>query len=152
LRAVKVGSVRRLLCASPGYVAAHGKPKKPADLRAHAIIAFAAGAAPREWTFPRARRSERIAIDPRIVTNSTETSLAAATGGHGIVRALSYQVADEVRAGRLVVLLREHEPPPIPIHVVHTGGSNAPARVRTFVDYAVERLRADRRLDPTLRG
>ncbi|MGZ3475943.1 MAG: LysR substrate-binding domain-containing protein [Polyangiales bacterium] len=151
LRAVRVGEVRRVLCASPGYLEAHGRPKKPADLRQHATIAFASGAPPRDWSFPRDRRAQRVAIEPRLVTNNTATSLAAARAGQGIARALSYQVADDVRAGRLVVILREFEPPPLPIHVVHTGGASAPARVRSFVDFAVERLRADVRLDPRLR-
>ena len=66
----------------------------------------------------------------------------------GITRALSYQVASDVRAGRLVVLLPELEPPPIPVHVVHAAGAEPPHRVRAFVDFAVAKLRADERLDP----
>lgn len=148
LRAVRVGAVRRVTCASPAYLEAHGRPRTPADLRRHATIAFASGAAPREWSFPRPRRSDRVTIAPRLTANDTEATLFAARAGHGIVRALSYQVADDVRSGRLVVLLRAYEPPPIPIHVVHAAGAGAPARVRSFVDFMVDRLRADPRLDP----
>jgi len=150
LRAVRVGAVRYVTCASPGYLEARGRPRTPADLRGHAVIAFAAGAPPRDWSFPRARRARRIKIEPRLTTNSTETSVAAAIAGHGITRALSYQVADDIRAGRLAIVLADHEPPPIPIHVIHAAGG-APARVRAFVDFAIDGLRADRRLDPQLR-
>lgn len=150
-RAVRVGAVRRVTCASPAYLAKYGRPRTPGDLRDHAVIAFAQGSPPRDWTFPRARRAQRIAIEPRLTTNSTETTIAAAVAGHGITRALSYQVADDVRAGRLVVVLADHEPPPIPIHVVHSGGSRVSARVRAFVDFAVAKLRSDKRLDLELR-
>ncbi|CAN5170487.1 LysR family transcriptional regulator [soil metagenome] len=149
LRAVRVGAVRRVTCASPAYLDARGRPRKPADLRHHDVIAYAAGPPPRDWSFPRARRAQRVAIAPRLTTNSTETSVSAAIAGQGITRALSYQIESDVRAGRLVIVLRDHEPPPIPIHVVHAAGS-APARIRAFVDYAVMHLRADRRLDPSL--
>jgi len=149
LRAAKVGAVRRVLCASPAYLAAKGTPKRVADLRDHDTIAFTQGDAPRDWTFTGGRSSGRVAIAPRLVTNSTETSLRAAVAGRGITRALSYQVASDVRAGRLVVLLPELEPPPIPVHVVHAADSHPSARVRAFVDDAVAKLRGDERLDPT---
>lgn len=148
LRATKVGAVRRVLCASPGYLEAHGTPKRIADLREHDTIAFSLGDAPRDWTFAGGRSAGRVAIEPRLVTNSTETSLRAAVAGRGITRALSYQVASDVRAGRLVVVLPELEPPPIPVHVVHAADGHPPARVRAFVDFVVTKLRADQRLDP----
>jgi DNA-binding transcriptional LysR family regulator len=148
LRAAKVGAVRRVLVASPAYLAARGTPQRVSDLREHDTIAFSFDEAPREWVFAGGRRSHRVAIDPRLVANSTETTLRAAAAGRGITRALSYQVASDVRAGRLVVLLPELEPPPVPIHVVHAAGAEAPARVRAFVDFAVAKLRADERLDP----
>ena len=148
LRAAKVGAVRRVLCAAPAYLEARGTPKTIADLRDHDTIAFSSGEAPRDWTFAGGPSSGRVAIEPRLVTNSTETSLRAAVTGRGITRALSYQVAADVRAGRLVVLLPEVEPPPIPVHVVHAADGQPPARVRAFVDFAVAKLRADPRLDP----
>ena len=147
LRAAKVGAVRRVVVASPGYLAAHGTPERARDLRGHHLIAFAQGEPPREWTFTRGRSTTRVPIDPRLVTNSTETSLRAAMAGRGITRALSCRVASHMRAGRLVVVLPQLEPPPIPVHVVHTAGAEAPARVRAFVDHAVSKLRADERLD-----
>ena len=78
----------------------------------------------------------------RLLVNNADVAVAAALAGHGIIRVLSYQVADEVRSGRLRILLAEYEPPPIPVHVVHLEGRRAAARVRAFVDFAAERLRA----------
>jgi DNA-binding transcriptional LysR family regulator len=151
LRAIKVAAVRRVLCASPAYLAKHGRPRVPDDLRAHEILAFSSDAPPRDWAFPRARRVRRVAIEPRLVTNSTEATLAAALAGHGITRALSYQVEADVRAGRLVVVLADHEPPPIPVPVVLPGGWRARARARAFVDLGVVRRRGAARLDPRMR-
>lgn len=67
----------------------------------------------------------------------------AARAGHGLARALSYQVADDVAAGRLKIVLADHEPPVIPVYLVHAAGRRAAAKVRAFVDFAVARLRAD---------
>jgi len=71
-----------------------------------------------------------------------EVALAAAVSGRGLARFLSYQADADVRAGRLRILLQAFEPPPVPVHVVHSGGRRPSAKVRTFVDLAVERLRA----------
>jgi len=78
----------------------------------------------------------------RLVANTADVAVAAALAGLGLTRVLSYQVADAVAAGRLVLVLADAEPPPLPIHVVHQGGSAPPARVRAFVDLAASRLAA----------
>lgn len=142
LRSTRVGTVRRVLCASPSYLAKHGRPKSALELPKHALIAYADDVVAREWTVPHAGRLRRVAIAPRLTVNSTEATIAAAVAGHGITAALSYQMADEVRAGRLVVLLQEQEPPPIPVQVVHAAGS-APARVSKFIEFLVQRLRRE---------
>jgi len=74
--------------------------------------------------------------------NGSEVGIQAALKGRAVTRLLSYMVTRELRAGRLRVLLPEHEPEPVPVHLVIREGRRAPARVRTFVDYAVPRLRA----------
>jgi DNA-binding transcriptional LysR family regulator len=73
--------------------------------------------------------------------NTAETAIAAAVAGRGITRVLSYQVVPELEQGKLVIVLPDLEPPPVPIHVVQPDGRRAPARVRAFVGLAVERLR-----------
>jgi DNA-binding transcriptional LysR family regulator len=149
LTAVRVGHVRRIVVAAPAYLEAHGTPRTPADLERHATIGYAAGGAPSPtWEFRRggrARGGERVLIKPRtrFVTNSNESALAAALAGHGLARALSYQVAADVAAGRLRVVLAAFAPPPIPVQVVHGGGRQPPAKVRAFVEFAVARLRRE---------
>jgi DNA-binding transcriptional LysR family regulator len=82
------------------------------------------------------------------VANTGEMSIAGALAGHGLARALSYQVAGDVLAGRLHIVMADHEPPPIPVQLVFAEGRRAAAKLRAFVDFAGERLRAE----PVLNG
>jgi DNA-binding transcriptional LysR family regulator len=138
LRAIQVGSVRRVVCASRAYLAAHGTPRTPDELSQHETIAFSASAEPAEWTFAAGRTVTPAA---RFTVSGSDVAIAAAVAGRGITRVLSYQVASEVRAGRLEIILADFEPPLLPINVVYAEGLRAAARVRTFVDFAVDRLR-----------
>jgi DNA-binding transcriptional LysR family regulator len=147
LTAVPVGSVRRVVVASPAYLAARGAPLTPADLHAHDAIGFSPnGGSNVPWSFPSpgdAVRRETVQPRMQLVANASEVAVEAALRGLGLVRALSYQVDPEVHAGRLVVLLEAYEPAPIPVQLVYVAGRKAPAKVRAFVDFAAERLRAE---------
>jgi DNA-binding transcriptional LysR family regulator len=143
LMAVGVGAVRRVLCASPSYLKARGVPKVPADLADHATITFASALWAQEWIFGAGAKAERISAPSRFSVNASEVAIDAAIAGHGITQALSYQVAQPIADGRLKVVLADYEPPPIPVQVVHPEGRRASARVRAFVDFAVEQLRAE---------
>ena len=69
--------------------------------------------------------------------------MAAAVDGFGLTQLLSYQVAEQLRAGTLTTVLSEFEPPALPVHVVHREGRHGSQRVRAFLDLAIERLRAN---------
>lgn len=143
LTAVRVGSVRRVMVASPAYLGARGEPRAVADLAGHTGIGFSSmGAAAAPWTLhPRGGR-ELVRMDTPLMANTSEMAIAAAIAGCGLTRVPSYQVADELAAGRLRRVMVDHEPPPIPVHLVYPAGRKAAAKVRVFVDMAVERLRA----------
>ncbi|KAB7782091.1 LysR family transcriptional regulator [Methylorubrum populi] len=147
LTAVRVGSVRRVVCAAPRYLERHGMPTAPRDLRAHAVIGSSNPGSLSEWRFGREQRTA-VAVQPRLTCNTVDAALAAAVEGWGIARLLSYQVAPALADGRLRLLLEEHEAAPVPIHVVSPEGRRAPAKVRAFVDLAATRLRADPRVNP----
>lgn len=147
LMAIRVGAVRRVLCASPAYLEAHGIPQLPADLADHATVAFASSLWAQEWSLGTGSKTERIAVRSRFSVNASEVAVDAAIAGHGITQALSYQVAQPVADGRLRIVLADFEPPPIPVQLVHAEGRRASARVRAFVDFAVARLRAQPALD-----
>jgi DNA-binding transcriptional LysR family regulator len=140
LRAVRVGSLRRVVCASPRYLQEHGVPHEPADLAAHELIAFVGVNSHRRWSF--FRDGAPITVDPvpRLVVNTADVALAAARDGHGLTRLLSYQVDADLRARTLRIVLSEFEPAPVPVHVVHAPGRSTSAGVRAFIELAVARL------------
>lgn len=147
LRAIRVGHVRRVICASAGYLKKHGVPKTPADLAGHQIIVATAVSAGPEWTFTRGKQRISVKLSPRILVNTNDGAIEAARDGFGLTRLISYQVAGELAAGRLKTVLSEYEEEPLPIHVIHREGRLGSAKVRSFVDLAVERLRADKALN-----
>ena len=142
LRAIRAGAVTRGVYASPAYLRRRGVPKEPGDLREHDCIAFSAATpAADRWSFRGARGSVAVAIRPRLVVNSGEAAIDAAVGGLGLTCVLSYQVTEALAAGTLRRVLTAFEPPAMPIHVVHPAGRHLPAKVRLFIDRAVEELR-----------
>lgn len=141
LHAIRVGTVRRVICASPAYLAEHGEPLAPADLAGHRVIANVSAWPSLEWRFGRERKTS-VDIHPRLICNLNEATISAAIEDWGLTRVLSYQIDAAVREGRLRVLLADYEEEPLPVHVVHAGGRGPSAKIRSFVDFAVARLRA----------
>jgi DNA-binding transcriptional LysR family regulator len=142
LRAIRVGSVRRVVCASPSYLEQHGSPSMPQDLASHALLGFVGISEHRLWSFRVNGKLEAFEVQPRLTVNTADVAIQAAREGRGITRVLSYQVDAELRAGKLKRVLAGYEPPPVPIHVLHASGKRVPARVRAFVDLAVARFKA----------
>lgn len=142
----KVGAVRRLVVASPDYLARRGVPVTPAELARHDTIFGMARSPSREWRFGTAGRGAAVRLTPRLLVDDVDTQLAAAVAGRGIVRLLSYQVAEALAAGALVRLLDRHEPEPLPVHLVTLGRAPMASKVRAFLDHAtaplVERIAA----------
>jgi len=142
LRGIQVGWTRRIVAASPDYLAARGEPKSPADLAAHEAIAVAnVRAAHDRWSFGAGKEETTIAINARLVVSTVQAGLDAAVAGGGVVRPLAYQAAPLERAGKLRRVLRLHEPPPLPIHLIHPAGRYLAPKVRLFIDRAVVALR-----------
>jgi DNA-binding transcriptional LysR family regulator len=142
LVARKVGAVGRVVVASPAYLAAHGTPAAPADLERHAAILGALWSAPPEWRFGPAERPVAVRVAPRLMVNDNEAALAAARAGRGVARVLSYQAADDLASGALVRLLVDFEPEPRPVQLVTASAGYRSAKLRAFLDYAAEALRA----------
>jgi len=140
LTATKVGTVRRVVCASPGYLEKYGTPLTPADLKNHRIASSASAWASPEWRFA---GEQRVMINATLQCNNNESSIATAKTGWGLTRVLDYQIAPALRDGTLQIVLSDYELEPLPIHVVHTEGRHVSAKVRTFVDLIVARLRAN---------
>jgi DNA-binding transcriptional LysR family regulator len=143
LRAIRVGQVRRVVCAAPAYLKKYGTPRIPADLAQHPVVAATSVSAGSEWTFAKGKEKVRVRLGPRILVNTNDSALEAAKSGFGLTRLISYQVAKELAAGTLTAVLTDFEDASLPVHVIHREGRHGSAKVRSFVDLAVERLRAD---------
>ncbi len=141
LNALPLGTLRRIVCASPAYLAAHGRPRTPADLARHHCVTFDAVASAQSWTFADGPSAETVAIRSRLVVNTAEAAVDGAVAGIGLVRVLSYQAAAARRAKQLEVLLTKHEPPPVPVHLVFDAQQRVALKLRAFIDFAAPRLR-----------
>jgi DNA-binding transcriptional LysR family regulator len=141
LVATKVGAIRRIVCASPDYLASRGTPEIPADLAAHDCIAFEGLTSPVEWRFRKGKAEMTIPVHSRLVVNTAEAAVDAAIAGLGVTRVLSYQATVARRAGDLAVILERFEPEPSPVSLVHGGQGPLPLKTRAFIDFAVPRLR-----------
>ncbi|WIE50607.1 LysR family transcriptional regulator [Pseudomonas sp. GM17] len=146
--AMRVGEVRRVICASPAFLTRHGRPRHPQELRQAPVIAPSSIGQSRSWLFDDNGTPLNIRPEPRLVVTANQAAISAACLGLGLTRVLSYQVAGKVATGELEIVLAEFELAPLPIHVVYQGGRKAPARVRSFVDFAVQALRGHPALQP----
>lgn len=142
LVAAQVGVIRRVLCAAPSYLAVHGTPGVPGELPDHRVIMSAADARTAQWRFDTSGSEVLVTLRPHTMVSTNRGAIEAALAGGGITRVMSYQIADELAAGRLERLLPESEPSPIPVHVAWRGGRRAPAKIRRFAEFAIDNLRA----------
>ncbi len=142
--AVHVGSVRQVVCASPDYLAAHGVPKKPADLSGLSCITFDVLGSATSWSFTNkaSRNDSVVPVRSRLSVNTAEAALDAAIAGAGVTRVLSYQASKAVEERKLRLLLEPFEPVPVPVSLLHTAQGLLPLKTRSFIDFAVPRLRA----------
>jgi DNA-binding transcriptional LysR family regulator len=141
LSARPVGHVRRMWVASPAYLERRGTPDTPADLARHeALLGTLRGN--REWAFAGSRRGAPQRLAGRLRVDDVETRLAAAREGRGIAQILSYQVADDLAAGRLVRLLKAWEQPPLPVNLLTKGRAHRAPKIDAFLDFAASRLLA----------
>jgi DNA-binding transcriptional LysR family regulator len=144
LVAVKVGEVRRVVTASPRYLASHPRIDEPADLAQHQIIAMTHFGHD-SWSFPPPEGStipQTVQFKPRLVVNTVRSAVASASEGHGVTRLFSYHVAPQVREGSLEIILKDAEHTPLPVHLLTPYGRLSVPKVRAFFDLAVPRLRA----------
>ncbi|MBW8833562.1 MAG: LysR family transcriptional regulator [Burkholderia sp.] len=141
--ATQVGTVGRVVCASPQYLAQAGEPQTPADLARFSCIVSDALPSSYVWEFGGHQAPQQtVPIRARLSVNTVEAAIDAAIAGVGLTNVLSYQAASAVSEGKLKLVLREFEPEPIPVSVMHAGQGKLPLKTRSFIDFIVPRLRA----------
>ncbi len=142
LIAVRVGEVRRVIAASPDYLAAHGTPAHPAGLRGHDCISFNPMSLAHEWDFLINNAIEMFPVHSRFVVTCAQAAVDAAIAGTGICRVFTYHVAQAERDGLLRRILNDFEPASMPVHLVYPAGRMIPLKLRAFLDFATPRLKA----------
>jgi DNA-binding transcriptional LysR family regulator len=146
-RALRVGQVRRVLCASPAYLKKNGIPITPQELKQHQVIVASGVTQSVEWRFLDQGEPVNVRMKPRLTVCTNDGAIEAALQGLGVTRLMSYQVAPLLVSGKLKVVLSEFESPPVPVHIIHREGRNASTKMRAFIDLMAERLRADTSLN-----
>lgn len=144
--AIRVGAVRRVVCGAPAYFEKHGVAKHPSELAKHKIIVSTTSWASLDWRFGGLQKAT-VRIQPRLSFSTYGAVIKATLQGWGLSRPLSYQIGQPLIDGDLQTILSEFEEDPLPVHVVHPEGRRASAKVRAFVDLAVDRLRANRSIN-----
>lgn len=141
--ATQVGSINQVICGSPEYFEKNGTPENPAELANHEIILASTVEPSTNWRFEFSKEKMSVKVSPRLHCNQNAIAIEAAKQGFGITRLMSYQVGDEFKAGTLKRILRDYETEPLPVSIIHLEGRQANAKIRSFIDLAVERLRAN---------
>ena len=139
LRATKLGSFRQLVMASPAYLAEHDTPRRPEDLPTHGWIAMSALATPLRWTFTRGRTRRIVRMRQVMQANNAAAIRALVLAGAGVAVLPDYLAEDDIRAGRLQVLLPQYHLLEGGIHAVYPD-PQPPAKVRAFIDFMRDRL------------
>jgi DNA-binding transcriptional LysR family regulator len=142
LKAIRLGAVGKVICASPVYLAARGTPGTPEALSMHSCVTFSGVDQPDHWVFRQDGRDHSVRVRSRLVVNTAEAAIDAVTAGLGLTRVLSYQIAPAIRTRALVTVLQDHAPQSLPVSLLFAGQGPLPQKLRAFLDYATPRLRA----------
>lgn len=143
LIAIRVGTTRRVVCASPAYLADRGTPRTPDDLAGHDCISYAGFASADVWTFVRDNTTVAVPVQARLVIDSAEAACDAACAGIGITSAYAYHFQAALERGALTTLLDEFQPATLPVNIVYTANRFLPIKVRAFLDFAAPRLKRE---------
>ena len=142
LQSIELGSVRRMVVASPAYLVAHGTPQSPADLHSHRIVMSVGSNASHDWRFGDGVATSSVRVAPALSVSTLRAAIDSARAGWAITRVLSYQVQEALRDGQLQGVLEAFEPAPLPVCLVFPPSRRPSAKLMAFIDLASERLTA----------
>lgn len=146
LVAQRIGTIRRVVCASPDYIAKNGMPQHPDELDQHDCITRAALAVPDSWPFRINGKMESVPLRRRLAVTTADAAIAASIAGAGLARVLCYQIQQAMNESKLVTILQDFEPEPLPLSFIYTAARPVSLKLKAFLDFAVPRLQ--QRLDP----
>lgn len=143
----QLSSTRLVLCASPGYLARHGRPEHPEEIGRHAVIAYSLMASGDTWFFDGPQGPVSVKVNPSMRSNSGDTCCAAALQDQGLVLQPDFIVGEMLREGRLVEVLPAYRSLELGIYAVYASRRQVPAKVRVLIDFLVEAFRQARWVD-----
>jgi DNA-binding transcriptional LysR family regulator len=136
-----IGDMRWLTCATPAYLAKHGRPTHPTDLERGHVLAgyfFPRSGRMRPLHFERDGKRFEIPPNPRVAVNDSAAHLASLRAGLGLGQVISFMVSASGARNELVPVLEEWQPEPLPIHVLYPANRHLSSKVRVFIDWAAE--------------
>jgi DNA-binding transcriptional LysR family regulator len=140
--AKRLASNRRLICASPAYLAKHGTPKVPADLALHSCIGIRQGdEAYGIWHFQNGKKMDTVKVRGTLSTNDGEIAVSWALAGHGVLMRAEWDIAKYLRSGRLRQVLDHYPTPAADIYAVYPPRHQTAARVQAFVNFVADALK-----------
>jgi DNA-binding transcriptional LysR family regulator len=143
LVARKLADIQMIVCAAPAYLERRGTPRVPDELAAHDCLVFSDAPGVGSWRFRTDAGAEcKIPISAKLWINGLDALVSAAREAGGIVRVPSWQVRDDLASGRLTRILKAHEPPPAPLHLLFEASRLAAPKTRLFADYLIAQWRA----------
>jgi DNA-binding transcriptional LysR family regulator len=136
MMAKPMGSVKRIICASPEYLEKRGAPKTPDDLVNHDCVSILNNVSLQGWRFSKAGKNRYYPINSRLHVTSTEAAVDSAVNHMGLAQVLSYQAASQIRAGKLRLVLNDYISSESPVSFVYPQGRMVPVKLRSFIDFA----------------
>lgn len=145
MKAIRVGNVRQVTCASQDYLKKNGTPQDPSDLSDHNIISTSDSNIT-EWQFGQKSKTTTVRVRPRLVVASNDDALEAVMQGSGIAK-IPFQALHFIESGKLKIILNKFEPAPRPVNVIHLEGRHITIKIRSFIDFIVTRLQSNNDLN-----
>jgi DNA-binding transcriptional LysR family regulator len=140
LVAQKLGSIRRVVVASPAYLRTHGTPQRPQELLQHNCVRFV-GSSGQWWTFRDNDKTFNLSVDGNLDCNHAAAAIDACVAGVGVGMFISYQVAPHLADNSLELLLENYETSPRPVHVIYPHSRLLPARTRLFIEWIKQEIK-----------
>ena len=137
----RLTSTRLVLCASPGYLRAHGTPERPADLARHAVMLYTLSSMGEVWEFDGPDGRESVRVRPVMRSNSGDNCRAAALEDRGIVLQPSFMVGEDLARGDLVELMPGYRGDELGVFAVYPSRKHVSPKVRVLIDFLVESFR-----------
>ena len=138
----RLASTRRILAASPAYLAQKGRPQSPSDLKDYNVLVYVHANHPNELKFSRDGESQTVNVQGVLESNDGQVLRAAALSGLGILVQPSYIVYEDIVAGRLVPVLGDWDLPRLQINIAYPSRKHLSAKVRSFIDFMAEEFAA----------